>query len=101
MSPWGENARHRRCRRTAYGIKTQRYWHSAGCNLDLLWKFRRFDANEINTQCFNFRYKLGPPNDTCNVETARFCNRDQASRDLGVGCIDDDPFLRLELYKFV
>ena len=52
MSPRREHACDRRCRWTTYGIKTERYWHSAGCTLNLLWEFRRFDADEINTQLF-------------------------------------------------
>src|SRR5712671_940854 len=87
VSPWGENAGQRRCRWTTYGIKTQRYWRSAGCNLNLLWEVRRFHAYEINAQFFNLRDKLGPPDNTYNLEIARFCNRDQASRNVGVCCV--------------
>jgi hypothetical protein len=42
---------------------------------------------EISTQLFNFWEKLGPPHNTYNVEIARFCNRDQAARDLGICCV--------------
>src|SRR5258705_6119234 len=87
MSPRREHARDRRCRWTAYGIKAQRYWHSTGCNLNLLRKSRRFDADEINTQLLNFRDNLGPPDNPYNVEISRFCNRDQASRNLGICCV--------------
>src|SRR4029077_12946332 len=100
MCPRGEDACYRRRRRTTYSIKTQRYWHSAGCTLNLLWEFRRFDNNEIDAQFFNFGDKLGSPNNTYNFEIARFCNRDQASRDRGVRRIYDDPVFRLELHKF-
>src|SRR5260370_39268137 len=86
-----EYACDRRCRWTTYGIETQGDWHSAGCNLNLLWKFRRFDTSEINTQLFNFRDKLGPSHNTYNLKVARFCNRNQASRNVGVGCIYYNP----------
>src|SRR5207245_2382197 len=87
MSARRKHACHRRRRWTTYGIKTQRYWCSAGCNLNLLWEVRRFHAYEINAQFFNLRDKLGPPDNTYNLEIARFCNRDQASRNVGVCCV--------------
>jgi hypothetical protein len=71
MSPRREHACDRRRRWTTYGIKAQRYRHSTGRNLNLLCEFGRFDANEINTQFFNFRDKLGPPDNTYNFEIAR------------------------------
>src|ERR1700758_3033205 len=70
----------RPCRRTTYGIKTERYWHFADCTLNRPGKVGRFDADEINPQHFNFWDKLGPPDNTNDVKVARFCNRDQASR---------------------
>src|SRR6266436_6185839 len=79
MSTRREHAGHRRCRWTTYGIKTQRYWCSAGRNLNLLWEVRRFHAYEINAQFFNLRDKLGPPDNTYNLEIARFRNRVLAS----------------------
>jgi Domain of unknown function (DUF4926) len=44
-------------------------------------------ADQIRPIGFDFRDKLPPSDNTCNVQIARFCNRDQASRDLGVGYI--------------
>src|SRR6266404_50587 len=70
MSARRKHAGHRRCRWTTYGIKTQRYWCSAGCNLNLLWEVRRFHAYEINAQFFNLRDKLGPPDNTYNFAIA-------------------------------
>jgi dihydrodipicolinate synthase/N-acetylneuraminate lyase len=53
----------------------------------MLLEFRRFDADEINAERFKFRDKLGPPDNTSDVKIARFCDRDQASRNLGICCI--------------
>src|ERR1700738_3875616 len=87
MSARRKHACHRRRRWTTYGIKTQRYWCSAGCNLNLLWEVRRFDPNEITTPLFIFWDTLGPSHDTYNLDIARFCDGVQASRNVGVCCV--------------
>src|SRR5258708_1325346 len=80
-----EHAGYRRCRRATYGVKPQTYWRTARRISNLLREFRRFDANEVDTEFFTFRDKLRPSHNTYNAEVARFCNCDQASRDVGIG----------------
>src|SRR6202012_5424430 len=96
-----ECARDCRCRWATHGIKTEGYWHSAGGILNLLRSLGRFDAQEIDPQRFEFRDKLRPPDNTGNFKLARFGNRDQTSRNLGIGCIQYDPISRLQLHKSV
>src|ERR1700751_5509823 len=45
--------------------------------------------------------KLRPPDNTGNFKIARFGNRDQTSRNLGIGCIQYDPISGLQLHKSV
>jgi len=54
MSARRERACDRRRRWTALGIKTERYWHSAGCALNLFRELWRFHADEIYTEPFKF-----------------------------------------------
>jgi len=78
MSSRREHACHCSCRRTAYIIKAEMYWHTVGRSLNLFWEFRRFDADKVDTQFFNFRDKFLPSHNTHNFQVARFRNRDQA-----------------------
>ena len=101
MTSWRERTGERCCRWATHGIKTERYRHSAGRLLNLLGKLGRIDADEINSPRFEFRDKLMPPDNTDNFEVARFGNCDQASRNLGIGCIQYDPIFGLQLHKSV
>jgi hypothetical protein len=78
ITPRRERAYSRGCRWTTYGIKTQRFWHSACCNLSLLLEFLRFGPRNARL-AFNVWNMLGPSPDADNGEIAQCSNRIQPS----------------------
>ena len=72
MSARREHACDRRCRWTTYGIKTEEILAFRRLHSESALRFRRFDANEINTQLFNFWDKLGPPDNTITLRSRDF-----------------------------